>query len=281
MPLKAILLDADGVLWRGREVIAEAPAFIRRAQAAGLRCLLVSNNAGPNREAYSEKCRRLDLALAPPDIYSVNHLAGPFMAEHYPDRRVLVIGSNMLVAEMAAHTNVTDAGAWLAERGVDQRAATPDDLRLLEQAEFDVVLIGIDVTVSYIKLCLACVLVQRGALLIGANPDYSFPFAGGVVLPGNGSIVSLVAAVSGVEPLYLGKPTLHLLTQIQQETGLSPAELIMVGDRPETDYVFAQRAGMFCYMVKTGVTPAGEMPQDSADVKVLPTLNEVAGELGI
>jgi 4-nitrophenyl phosphatase len=281
MALKAILLDADGVLWRGREVIPEAPGFIRRAQAAGLRCLLVSNNAGPNREAYSDKCRRLDLELAPEDIYSVNHLAGPFVAEHYPGRRVLVIGSTMLVGAMAEHADVTDAGAWLAGRGVERRLATPDDLRLLDQADFEVVLIGIDVAVSYLKLCLACVLVQRGALLIGANPDYSFPFEGGVVLPGNGSIVSLVAAVSGVEPLYLGKPSLHLFEQIRSETGFAAEDLIMVGDRPETDYEFAKAAGIFCYMVKTGVTAAEQMPADGANVKVLPTLDEVAQDLGI
>ena len=33
MPLKAILLDADGVLWRGRDVIEVAPGFVQRAKA--------------------------------------------------------------------------------------------------------------------------------------------------------------------------------------------------------------------------------------------------------
>lgn len=281
MPLKAILLDADGVLWRGREAIPEAPEFIRRAKAAGLRCLLVSNNAGPNREVYNDKCRRLDLPFAPEDIFSVNHLAGPFMAEHHAGKRVFVIGSEMLVNSMAPHVAATNSTAWLAAHGLNGRLATPDDMRLLDQADFDAVLIGIDVTVNYLKLCLASVLVQRGAILVGSNPDYSFPFTGGLSLPGNGSIVSLVENITGVQAQYIGKPSLYLLEQIERETGLSRDEMVMVGDRPETDYMFAQRAGMFCYMVKTGVTPAGEMPQDGADVKVLPTLNEVAAELGI
>lgn len=281
MPIKAILLDADGVLWRGRDVIEPAPEFIRRAQAAGLRCLVVSNNAGPNREAYSDKCRRLNLALAPADIFSVNHLAGPFLAEHHANKRVLVIGSEMLTASVAPHADAIRADDWLGEQGVDLRMATVDDLHLLDQADFDIVLIGIDVTVSYIKLCLACVAIQHGALLIGANPDYSFPFAGDVILPGNGSIVSLVAEVSGVTPTYLGKPSPYLLTQIESETGFSRDEMVMVGDRPETDYDFARAAGVFTYMVQTGVTPPEKMPPDGTDVKVLPTLAEVAAELGI
>src|SRR5689334_2603948 len=65
-----ILLDADGVLWRGGEVIPQAPGFIRRAHAAGIRCLLITNNAGLNREAYAAKCRRLELDFAREDIFS-------------------------------------------------------------------------------------------------------------------------------------------------------------------------------------------------------------------
>jgi 4-nitrophenyl phosphatase len=282
MPLKAILLDADGVLWRGGDVIEPAPEFIRRAKAAGLRCLVVSNNAGPNREAYSDKCARLGLELSPEDIFSVNHLAGPYVAAHHPRARAFVIGSEMLVRSMREHSQqVTGADEWLAEHGAGGRASTPDDLQLLSQIDFDLVMVGIDVNVNYIKLALACVLAQRGALLLAANPDYSFPFAGGVILPGNGSIVSLIAEISGVEPLYLGKPSLHLLEQIERETGLSRAEMVMIGDRPETDYDFARAAGIFCYMVETGVTPKDELPDTGDDVMVLPTLDEVAEQLGI
>jgi ribonucleotide monophosphatase NagD (HAD superfamily) len=247
-----------------------------RAKAAGLRCLLVSN-AGPTAD-LQRKVPPAGLDLEPADIYSVNNLAGPFIARTAVPCWSSATGCSSPRWRRAA---VTDAAAWLAERGAPGGMATPDDLRLLEQADFDAVLIGIDVTVDYIKLCLACVLVQRGALLIGANPDYSFPFEGGMLLPGNGSIVSLVAAVCGVEPLYLGKPTLHLFEHIRQETGFSAGELVMVGDRPETDYEFARRAGLYCYLVRTGVTPAERMPADGRDVKVLPTLDEVARELRI
>ncbi|MBN2082494.1 HAD-IIA family hydrolase [bacterium] len=281
MPLKAILFDADGVLWRGADVIHPAPEFIRRAQAAGLKTLIVSNNAGPNREAYCDKCRRLDLAFAPTDIFSVNHLAGPYLQANWPDARVLVIGSPMLTGSIRQHRPVDSADEWLAQRGATGRPATPDDLKLLADVDYDAVLIGIDVTVNYLKLGLAGVAVQRGARLIGANPDYTFPVPGGVVLPGNGSIVSLVAGVSGVEPLYLGKPSLFLLEQIEAETGLTRTEMVMIGDRPETDYDFARAAGMYTYLVETGVTPPEQMPVAGDDMVVLPTLAEVAQRLGI
>src|SRR5687767_45478 len=99
---KLILLDADGVLWRGGDVIPEAPGFIRRAQRAGLRCLLITNNAGLNRDAYAAKCRRLDLELCEADIFSSNYIAGPYLARRHSGRRVLVLGSEQLVASVAS-----------------------------------------------------------------------------------------------------------------------------------------------------------------------------------
>lgn len=278
---KLILLDADGTLWRGGAAIEGAPEFVRRVKAAGIGRVLVSNNAGPDRNSYAEKCRRLDLDFSEEEIFSVNHLAGPWIARHYPGRRVLVIGSDMLVGTMRLHAEVTKAGEWLDEMGVGQRMHTPDDLAVLREAEFDVVLIGIDVNASYLKLALASVLVQRGAQLIGANPDYSFPFEGGYVLPGNGSIVKLVASVAGVEPEFLGKPSLHLLDQIEEETGVDRNEMLMIGDRIETDIEFAQRAGIPSYLVMTGVCSDPTPAQGLANVTVAADLAEVARDLGM
>jgi 4-nitrophenyl phosphatase len=278
---EAILLDADGVLWRGREVIPEAPQFIERAQAAGIRCLLVSNNAGPNREAYLAKCRKLGLNFAPEDIFSVNHLAGPFVARNYPESHTLVIGSEMLLSSMREHIHATSGDEWLEEHGMAGRPALPDDLMTVNEASFDQVIIGIDVNVSYLKMALACVAVQRGADLLAANPDYSFPVPGGYELPGNGSIVGLIAKVSSVEPVLLGKPADHLLELIEEETGLSRRGMLMIGDRIETDIDFAINAGIPRYLVLTGVTSASQAAASNRPMDIANNLDELAGFFGI
>ena len=281
MPLKAILMDADGVLWRGRQAVPGAAEFVKRAKAAGLRCILVSNNAGPNREAYSDKCQRLGLDFAAPDIFSVNHLAGPYLARHHPGASVFVIGSEMLTASMREHVDAVSADEWLAQRGAAGRAAEPGDLKLLEQASFEIVMVGIDVNVNYLKLSLASVLTQRGALLLAANPDYSFPYAGGVVLPGNGSIVTLIAQVSGAEPHYIGKPSLYLLEQIEEETGIGRGEMVMVGDRLETDVAFAHAAGMPAYLVLTGVATRADAEESELPLTIVADPEALAVELGL
>ena len=281
MPPKLILMDADGVLWRGGSAVPAAPGFINRARQAGLRCLIVSNNAGPDREAYLARCQRLGIPVDKEDIFSVNHLAGPFVARHYDGAQVLVIGSEMLVTQMRRHVAVSSADELLAEMGIAGRAADPSDLRSVQSVNFDVVIIGIDVNVSYLKLCLACSAVQHGAELIGANPDYSFPVEDGIELPGNGSIVELVSRISGVEPEYLGKPSLHLLEQIEQETGVNRNEMIMVGDRIETDIEFARRANIPAYLVLTGVTAREDLSSEQNGYTVIETMEDLAAILGI
>ena len=119
MPPKLILMDADGVLWRGGSAVPAAPGFINRARQAGLRCLIVSNNAGPDREAYLARCQRLGIPVDKEDIFSVNHLAGPFVARHYDGAQVLVIGSEMLVTQMRRHVAVSSADELLAEMGIE------------------------------------------------------------------------------------------------------------------------------------------------------------------
>jgi 4-nitrophenyl phosphatase len=279
---KIILLDADGVVWRGNQAIPGAAEFITRARQAGCRPLLVSNNAGPDRIAYEGRCQRLGLPLAAADIFSVNHLCGPYLRKHHPGARTLVLGSEMLLSEMRKSVAVEHAEDWLARHGLGHGAAAVHDLQAVATACFDVVVMGIDAGINYLKLALACAALQQGALLFGANPDYSFPVEGGIELPGNGSFVELAGKVSGVAPVYLGKPALHLLELIEEETGVSRAQMVMVGDRVETDIQFAANAGIPAYLILTGVTPVDGVPADLyPGAKVAADLAAIAVDLGI
>lgn len=282
-----ILLDADGTLWRGAAAIPGAADFIRRVRAAGLRPVLVSNNAGPDRAQYYAKCWQLGLDFALEDIFSVNHLAGPYMAQHHPGAHALVVGSDALVRSMGEHVHVTGAEEYFTARGMPAlkegrcRPVEPDDLALLREARFDAVVVGIDLNVNYLRLALACAAVQRGAALIGANQDPTFPVEDGLELPGNGSMVRLVAAVTGAEPEYIGKPEVHILRQIEAETGIPISAMVVVGDRIATDIELARRAGIPAFLVLTGVTVANSVPADLPGVTVSATLNDVAQALGI
>ena len=88
-----LLLDADGVLWRGQSPLPHSAEFVSRAQAAGIRCVLVSNNSTKDRVAYSAQCSAMGIPLNREDIFSSNYIAGPWLARERPGRSVLVLGS--------------------------------------------------------------------------------------------------------------------------------------------------------------------------------------------
>jgi 4-nitrophenyl phosphatase len=290
MPGMLLLLDADGVLWRGREVIPQAPGFIRRARAAGHRCVLISNNAGPSRADYAAKCAGLDLDMAEADIYSVNYLAGPFLARHYAGARLLLVGSPQLAASIrgAGNAGLATAEEWLLEHGLTApdgapvAGRAPADVAVhLADDSFDAVLIGMDTHVNYMQLALAAVAVQRGARLLGANQDLTYPIPGGLLLPGNGSLVELVAHTAGIQAEYLGKPLPHMLELIEAETGVARSEMVMLGDRWATDIQFALAAGIPAWLMLTGVTAAQQVPHPlPAGVQVAESLEDVAAALG-
>jgi len=277
-----ILLDADGVLWRGGDVIPQAPGFIRRAHAAGIRCVLLSNNAGLNRQSYEAKCRRLGLDLAERDIFSSNYISGPYLARMYPGQRVLVFGSPQLVESVRAHClDVTDAHEWLSARNLAGFLHAPEQLDRLAETDFEVLLMGIDINIDYATLSLAGVCCQRGAVLVAANDDPTFPFEHGLTLPGNGSFVALVELVGGVRAQRLGKPAPYLLEQVELETGVGRDSMLLIGDRLETDIELARRAGIPAMLVLTGVETAATAPPEDALLRVVPTLDEAAAALEI
>jgi 4-nitrophenyl phosphatase len=141
--------------------------------------------------------------------------------------------------------------------------------------------VGIDLNVNYLRIALCCAAIERGARLIGANQDPTFPIEDGLELPGNGSMVRLIADVAQVQPEFMGKPQPHLLEQIARETGVPYSAMAVIGDRIETDIVLAQDAGIPAFLLLTGVTPADPPPVALPGVAIAATLDDVARELGL
>mgnify|MGYP001554401398 FL=1 len=64
--------------------------------------------------------------------------------------------------------------------------------------------------------------------------------------------------------------------------GSGAPRMLMIGDRPETDGLFARRLGCRFALVRSGVTPAGSASPHGAELRVdadAPDLAEVARRL--
>jgi 4-nitrophenyl phosphatase len=99
----------------------------------------------------------------------------------------------------------------------------------------------------------------------------------GYILPGNGAVIDLLERVTGKQALSLGKPETHLIELIERERGIPRGDMVMVGDRVETDIEAAERAGIRSVLVLTGVTeePPEQWPINSQPTFVMRDLNEL------
>ncbi len=151
-------------------------------------------------------------------------------------------------------------------------------------AGIETVVVGITPAFDYDLLALAVRAVRAGARLVATNDDPTFPVDDGI-LPGNGALVAAVERAAGVRARVAGKPhrpmadlLARLLDPGDGDAGGDAVERVMVGDRPDTDGVFARRAGMTFALVLSGVTGADDLPvEPSPDV----VADDLAGLVGV
>lgn len=231
--IEGMIIDLDGVLWRGEEPLGPLAQWFQRLEALGLHWVFATNNATRTVEAYLEKFRRLGLPRVRPEQV-VNSILATVEAlrERWPQgARVYIIG------EAGLYQGLAQAGFPHTEDWTQAQA----------------VVVGLDRQLTYDKLARATLALRRGAWFVGTNPDRSFPTPQGLQ-PGAGAILAALEAASDVRPTIMGKPAPYLFRVALQRLGTRPETTLVVGDRLETDILGGQRAGCPTALVLSGVT---------------------------
>ncbi len=218
------------MLWHGSEPIAGAAPAVTRLMAAGHAALFATNNSSATLAQQEAKLERLGIE-AKGRVISSATAAGSLVQ---PRERVFVLGGPGVVEAIEA-------------RGATSVAVGPIEERA---AQVDVVVVGLDFQLTYERLRMAVGAVRNGARFIATNHDPTFPSEHGL-LPGGGSIVAAVATASESQPVYAGKPNTPMAQLALSRLG--PGGL-MIGDRHDTDGLFAKRTGYRFGLVLSGVT---------------------------
>ena len=124
-------------------------------------------------------------------------------------------------------------------------------------ATADVVVVGFHRNFDYERLRIAATAVRNGARFVATNDDATYPTPDGPI-PGGGAILAAVATAAGVEPVIAGKPYAPMASAVLDLLGRpDPATLLVVGDRPSTDGLFAGALGCPFALVRSGVSADG------------------------
>ena len=237
LPTKVVLCDLDGVVWLAHEPIAGAVDAVRRLRAAGIRVLFVTNNSFSTRKQQMEALGRIGIDAEGDVVTSAMSAATAIR----PGWRVMVCGGEGLIEEVKL------AGGQVVVPYLDRGAG----------GLFDAVVVGFHREFDFEVLSDALTAVRGGALLIGSNNDPNYPTPTGPI-PGGGAILAAVEKTTGKQAFVTGKPHQPMAELVYAMCpGVTPDEMVMVGDMPETDGAFARTIGCAYALVLSGMTPSG------------------------
>ncbi|WP_405497447.1 HAD-IIA family hydrolase [Nocardia sp. NBC_00511] len=239
----ALLLDLDGTLFRGHEVIPGAPEALSNGAPDGQRLVYVTNNASRSAVGVAEHLRDLGFAASEDEVVTSAQAAAHLLAGRLaPGSTVLVVGTDDLVAEV--------------------EAVGLQPIRRFNGSAPAAVVQGHSTATAWPDLAEAAYALSAGALWVAANTDATLPSERGLA-PGNGSMVAALRHASGLEPVVAGKPFAPLMQDALARAGTR--EALVVGDRLDTDIDGAHTSGLPSLLVLTGVSTLEDLRDQPAD----------------
>ena len=249
-----LLVDLDGVVYRGADPVPGVAAVLADRATRGDDVVYVTNNSMHYRADYVARLSAMGCPISADRVVSSARATALHLVTHETGiRRVLVVGAGGLERELrdVGLDVVTSAHAAtrMHQEGVDGWTAAGSP---------DAVVTGLDPTLTYLRLAAAADCVRAGARFIATNRDPVYPTERGL-RPGAGAIAAALEATTGVTPLSIGKPEPHLLELAAEAVGRSANEAIMIGDGIGTDLAAARAVAARCILMLTGVSTRGEL----------------------
>jgi len=117
----------------------------------------------------------------------------------------------------------------------------------------DYVVMGDTRTYNFEKLEKAIALVNKGAKLIGTNPDITGPTEVGI-MPAVGALIAPIEIATGKKAYFVGKPNPLMLRHAIRKLDCHSAETVMIGDRMDTDIIAGMESHAETVLVLSGCT---------------------------
>src|SRR5438093_13507302 len=96
-----LILDMDGVLYRGSQALPGARELVPALRATGLSYILLTNNASLSPQEYSAKLARMDITVDPEAIFTSGGVTSLYLMQHCPQGgRIYWLGDTALLTLM-------------------------------------------------------------------------------------------------------------------------------------------------------------------------------------
>src|SRR6266403_756541 len=223
------LIDMDGVIYRGSELIPGAERFVRELRSQNSPFLFLTNNSQRTRRDVATKVARLGIDVEEEHVFTCAMATARFLARQKSGGTAFVIGEGGLLT--ALHSN----GYSIVDRDPDY------------------VVVGEGRTISFEMVEAALEMILGGAKLVATNLDPNCPTESGM-RPGCGATVAMLETASGVKAFSVGKPSPVMLRGARKELGLTTDQTVVIGDTMETDILGGVQLGFKTILVLSGGT---------------------------
>ncbi len=231
---RGYLIDMDGVIYRGGELIPGAQAFLQRLTREKIPFLFLTNNSQRTRRDVATRLSRLGIPAEERHVFTCAMATARYLAQHKPRGTAYVIGEGGLLN--ALHEN----GYAVVDHAPDYVVVGEGRMLTLEMLET------------------AVQMILDGSKLIATNLDPNCPTKHGT-RPGCGATVAYLETATGCRALSMGKPSPIMMRAARKELGLATSETIMVGDTLETDILGGIQMGYRTILVLSGTTREGDL----------------------
>lgn len=228
------VLDLDGTVYLEETEIDGASEVIRSLRGSGRRVFFLSNNSSMWKDVYISRLASMGIPASEEEIVlSTDHV-------------VAYLGANDVTQLYLVGTEAMKRA--LVRNGISVTSDDPSH-----------VVVGFDTELTYRKVRTASLLIQDGAGFVAAHPDKVCPTPEGDV-PDCGSITALLETATGRSPeRVLGKPDPMMLAPVYERSACEPEDIVIVGDRLETDIRLARNEGVTSVLVLSGDTDESDL----------------------
>ena len=222
-----LMIDMDGTIYKGRNIIPGAIDFIEYLTEEKIPFVFLTNNSSHTREYYSDKLSKMGFRVGKERILTSTIATIRFIKERRAGKKVYVIADPEVTKE-------------IEDLGIKSRDEDPD-----------IVLLTFDRTITFDKINKAYHFIMKGAELIATHPDDLCPMEEGYDVD-IGQFIHLLSTLTGTTPIIIGKPSRLMLEMAAGEMGVDKNKTMMIGDRIYTDMRMAANAGIYSTLVLSG-----------------------------
>ena len=228
------ICDMDGVIYHGNKILDGVFEFVNWLINNNKKFVFLTNSPEKTPHELSMKLERMGLKVSADHFYTSAMATAAFLNSQKPDCTAYVIGE-------AALTKA------LYDQGIYMNDVNPD-----------YVVVGETRSYNFEKIEKAIELVNRGAKLIGANPDITGPTERGI-MPATGSLIAPIEIATGKKAYFVGKPNPLMLRHGLKKINCHSEEIAFIGDRMDTDIIAGIESNIDTVLVLTGVTDLTEI----------------------